>query len=226
MIVRVAALLALALGGSPAAGTPSTASEPFTGLDALRSRPSSGRTAGGVRAGSAGAPSAGAPAPSPELRDQVIPYLGAIDRPVSPETWRALGPAAEPVLLEVAGSSAELPTRRTRALEGLAALGGARAAQVHLRLARELGRAAAGAQRRGARPRAAARPGAPRRRGPPAPRGRAPSASGASPREVLARHAPAEACADVRALAAREPGPARWSRALSACDWAAAPRER
>lgn len=154
------------------------------------------------------------------VRDEVRSYLGAIDRPVPAETWRALGPDAEPVLLEVAGSSAELPTRRARALEGLAALGGPRAEALHLRLARERGAPAVvrgGALRGLGRLLAPARLAAEVR----------PLLADRSPRvrqvagEVLARSAPAEACADVRAQSRREPAPARWSRALAACDRAA-----
>jgi HEAT repeat protein len=168
------------------------------------------------------APAAARPATDQDVRDQVISHLGAIDRPVSAETWRALGPAAEPVLLEVAGSASQPPTRRARALEGLAALGGARAEELHLRLARA--RAAPPLVRSGAvrglgRLLAPARLAAEVRPLLADGSGRVRQVAG----EVLARRAPGEACVDVRAQAAREPVRAPWARALSACDRAAPP---
>jgi HEAT repeat protein len=91
-------------------------------------------------------PHAGADAPTcapqeggacdPEVRAKTLALLGAMDRPVRPETWRALGPGAEPVLAEVAASDG-LPSRRALALEGLAALGGARAEALHRSVARD-----------------------------------------------------------------------------------------
>jgi HEAT repeat protein len=207
----LALLVTLVLAASPEPGGPgATPASP----SAAPAAHDSARAPGSLRAG-------GADASAAEVRAQALSHLGAIDRPVSPETWRALGPAAEPVLLEVAGSTSEPPTRRARALEGLAALGGARAEQLHLRLARE----------RGAPP--IVRSGAVRGLG----RLLEPARLATEVRplladeatrvrrvagEVLARRAPAEACADVRAQAGREPAPARWSRALSDCDRAAA----
>jgi HEAT repeat protein len=157
-----------------------------------------------------------------DVREQVRSHLGAIDRPVSTETWRALGPAAEPVLLEVAGSDRELPTRRARALEGLAALGGARAEAVHLRLARASSEppivrsSAVRGLGRLLEPARLARELRPLLQDE-SPRVRLASA------EALARRAPAETCGDVRAQAARERAAARWSRALAACERAAPP---
>src|SRR5690242_7525376 len=79
-------------------------------------------------------PGVGACAPAtPEVREKVRAYLGAIDQPIAPETWRALGPGAETVLAEVATSGEEFPSRRGLALEGLAAFGGARAETLHRR---------------------------------------------------------------------------------------------
>lgn len=164
-----------------------------------------------------------APAPAPSVADQVRSLLGNIDRPIPAEAWRALGPEAEPVLAAAAASGAELPTRRARALEGLAALGGARAEALHLRLAadaaaprivragavRGLGALLAPARLAGAvTPLLADRD----------PRLRRAAA------EVLAGRAPAQGCAAVRAQAAREPGRAL-ARAVQACD-RAAPRRR
>ena len=59
-----------------------------------------------------------------QIRDEVTALLGTIDRPVSGERWKALGPAAVPVLAEIAASEGEMPTTRSMAL---AALGSASA---------------------------------------------------------------------------------------------------
>ncbi|BDG03219.1 hypothetical protein [Anaeromyxobacter oryzae] len=73
------------------------------------------------------------PALSPDTREAAIQsYLGAIDRPVTDEAWRSLGPDAIPTLARVAEDPGEFPTRRALALQGLAALGGDRAEAVHL----------------------------------------------------------------------------------------------
>jgi hypothetical protein len=76
---------------------------------------------------------------SPELRARVRAMLGAIDQPVPPEAWRQLGPAAVPVLTELATSPSELPFRRARAVEALSLVGGDEATATALRLARETG---------------------------------------------------------------------------------------
>ncbi len=68
--------------------------------------------------------------PSPEVKEQVRALLGAIHGPVSPEAFRALGPGADEALAEVAREEG-FPSRRLRALEALAGLGGARAEAVH-----------------------------------------------------------------------------------------------
>src|SRR4051812_21513527 len=66
-------------------------------------------------------------APPADVRARVRALLGAIHGPVSPETFRALGPGAEEALLEFARDGEGLPSRRIRALEALAGLGGAQA---------------------------------------------------------------------------------------------------
>jgi len=87
---------------------------------------------GPARGGPAAAGSTTPPAPATlslsdaELHERVQAYLGAIDRPVRDESWRALGPAAIPEL-EAALASDDLPTRRASAAQGLAAIGGDRA---------------------------------------------------------------------------------------------------
>jgi hypothetical protein len=74
---------------------------------------------------------------TPELRARVRGMLGAIDQPVPPDAWRKLGPAAVPVLTEIATSPSELPFQRARAVEALALVGGDEATGTTLRLARE-----------------------------------------------------------------------------------------
>ncbi len=65
-----------------------------------------------------------------EVRAEVRALLGVIDRPVSPESFRRFGAAGEAALAEIA-LSRDLPPRRARALEVLAALRSARAEEVH-----------------------------------------------------------------------------------------------
>jgi HEAT repeat protein len=162
---------------------------------------------------------AGPPALSPEAREAAIRgYLGAIDRPVSAEAWRALGPEAIPTLARVAEDPHELPSRRALALEGLAALGGDRAEAAHL-----------AALHAPATPRLV-RHGAIRGLGALLPPERLADevrpllsdrdpAARATAAEVLAARAPARACDAIRAQAGREDGPVRtrFARALERC---------
>jgi HEAT repeat protein len=166
------------------------------------------------------APPQAADAPAtPEVRQKVKALLGAIDRPISPDTWRALGPGAETALAEVAGSD-DFPSRRALALEGVAAFGGARAEALHRRLAAP-----------GAAPPAVRRAAIRGLAGllPPAAAADAlrPYLSGDRDRsvrraaaEALSAAAPQAACADIRAQARREGahGDAMFRRALAACD--------
>lgn len=62
-----------------------------------------------------------------EVRGRVEALLGAIDRPVRAEQWRALGPAAVPVLAEAAAGDDRMPTTRSMALGALASLDPVRA---------------------------------------------------------------------------------------------------
>ncbi len=57
-----------------------------------------------------------------EVRGRVEALLGAIDRPIRAEQWKALGPAAIPVLVEVAAGGDQMPSRRSKALGALAAV--------------------------------------------------------------------------------------------------------
>jgi hypothetical protein len=153
-------------------------------------------------------------APPEEVRAQVIAYLGAIHRPVPPEAFRALGPGAEDVLADVARTDPS-PLRRVRALDALAGLGGVRAEQVHREV---LASPASREVRRGA-VRGLGRllgAGAPATLGPVLERDRDPAVRAAAA-EALARAAPTEGCARVRARARVDPEAARFRRALEDC---------
>lgn len=67
------------------------------------------------------------------LREQLAPYLGTIDRPISTEDWRRLPPEALPVLERIAADPSAFATQRALALDGAAALGSD--GQLHRRLA-------------------------------------------------------------------------------------------
>jgi hypothetical protein len=56
-----------------------------------------------------------------EVRAHAEALLGAIDRPIPAATWKALGPAAVPVLAEIAASESRMPSTRSAALGALAA---------------------------------------------------------------------------------------------------------
>ena len=164
----------------------------------------------------AAAPAAG-PAASPEVRADVAALLGVIDRPVSPESFRRFGSEGEAALADIA-LSRDLPPRRARALEVLAALGSARAEGVHrsvaastdapttVRRAAIFGLGRLLSQERAA---TALRPFLERDRDP-----RVRAAAG----EALSAYG--AACGAVRAQAAKEGemGRARFARALAACD--------
>jgi len=70
-----------------------------------------------------------------EVRDHVEGYLGSIDTPITANQWRALGPRAVPMLERIAMDQHELPTRRAKAIDGLAALGDTRAPALFKRIA-------------------------------------------------------------------------------------------
>ncbi len=157
--------------------------------------------------------------PHDPLRDRVEALLGAIDRPVDPAEWRALGPDAVPVLEEIAAAPRARPSKRARAVEGLAAIGGPRAEAVVLAALHDKGlpwpvRVAAARGAGGlldpSRLTAEVRPALDED---PEPRVRAVAA------EVLARLAPAQSCPAVRARAAQEPAASRalFRRALQGC---------
>lgn len=153
------------------------------------------------------------------LRETVDAYLNTIDTPIAVERWKALGPAAAPILAEVAADPAELSVTRARAVWALAVVDAAAAAPVARKLAddgaappvvrthavRALGRVLPAAQLRAAV--------APLMRSDRVPEVRAVAA------EVLARHGGRAACADVRAQIEAEPADGRpaYHRAADLC---------
>ena len=72
-----------------------------------------------------------------EVRERVKGYLGAIDKPITADNWRALGPHAAEVLEPIATDEDALPTRRAKALEGLVAVAPERAARLVGGIARD-----------------------------------------------------------------------------------------
>lgn len=72
-----------------------------------------------------------------EARAKVEALLGAIDRPVTAEQWRSLGPNAAAALEEIATDPQQFPSRRAKAVEGLAAVAPARAAPLLGKMARD-----------------------------------------------------------------------------------------
>jgi hypothetical protein len=163
-------------------------------------------------------PASSAPAPGGDARERALALLGAIDRPVPADAFRALGPEGEAALEDIARSR-ELPLYRARALEALALVGSARAEPVHRALAAD--EAAPRVVRR------AAVRGLGRIVGPAqAPRALRPILAGdrdpavrAAAAEALASVAPRASCGAIRAQALREDRPdrARFQRALAAC---------
>jgi hypothetical protein len=155
-------------------------------------------------------------APTPEVRARVRALLGSMHGPVSPDHFRAIGPGAEAVLAEIARAN-DFPSRRIRALEALAGLGGARAEAVHREVAKDA--AAPSPVRRGAvrgLGRLVAPRDAPGALGPFLEADRDPGVR-ASAAEALAERAPGPGCARVRNQARRESDPSRFGRALELC---------
>jgi HEAT repeat protein len=154
-----------------------------------------------------------------EVSSRVATYLRRIDSPVEAEQWQALGPRAIPLLEQVLTNPRELPSRRASAVSGLAEIGGPRARERIIQIARSESEPFA--------VRAAALDSAPRvldsqelirELSPVLEKSRQPLARAAAA-EVLARNAPSAACAAVRAQAAREPeGKGRFERALEGCE--------
>lgn len=164
------------------------------------------------------APGVCSSADDPALRARIEPMLGTIDRPIEPERWRQLPPAARAVLEAIAADPTELPSRRAAAIAGLTALGGDGA--LHRRLADDSA-APYLVRARALRGLATLLPAADRG-----------AALGrllrhdtdvrirAAAAEALAHASPADGCPAVRAQAQREGADARFAfqRALSACE--------
>jgi HEAT repeat protein len=70
-----------------------------------------------------------------DVRKHVNGYLGSIDTPIQPNQWKSLGPRAVPILERIATNRQELPTRRAKAIDGLAALGDAKAPALFMSIA-------------------------------------------------------------------------------------------
>ena len=154
-----------------------------------------------------------------EVRAHVEALLGAIDRPIPAERWKALGPAAATVLAEVAASGDQLPSRRSMALGALASVDPAQAEPLARALVdsedapltvretavRVLGRTLPPTRLRSAL--------APVLRAAPDAALRAVAA------ETLARHAPGTACAEVMDQVSLEPAGGRvaFERAATLC---------
>jgi hypothetical protein len=64
---------------------------------------------------------------SAEVRERVEALLGTIDRAIPADRWKALGPAAIPVLAEIVASEGQMPSTRSMALGALGAVDPARA---------------------------------------------------------------------------------------------------
>src|SRR4051794_27064900 len=69
-----------------------------------------------------------------ELADRVEAYLHVIDTPVTASQWKQLGPRATALLEARALDKEQLPTVRSRALEGLASVPGTGSERLMLEL--------------------------------------------------------------------------------------------
>lgn len=72
-----------------------------------------------------------------EVRSKAEAWLGTIDRAIPAEQWKSLGPRAAAVLEPIASDPNQFPTRRAKALDGLASAAPARAARLAGKLARD-----------------------------------------------------------------------------------------
>ena len=145
-----------------------------------------------------------------EVRDRVDSYLRAIDVEIDADEWRALGPAAVPLLETVARDPAALPTRRAHALFALALVAGPASAELLGAVAagedEPLGVRLAAVQGLGA---ATAASGLTVALRPILESARDPRVRAAAARQLAERGAEAAACALVVARAAAEEEPAR-----------------
>ena len=154
-----------------------------------------------------------------EVRARVESLLGTIDRAIPADSWRALGPAAIPVLAEIAASEDQMPSTRSMALGALGVADPVRAEDIARALVdapdapvtvretavRTLGRVLSPVQLRAALA--------------PALRSARPVGLRSVAAETLARHAGQEACAEVMDQISLEPAAdhPRFERAASLC---------
>jgi hypothetical protein len=154
-----------------------------------------------------------------EVRTQVEALLGTIDRAIPAARWKELGPAAVPVLAEIAASESQMPSTRSMALGALGVAAPARAETIARALldspdapltvretaVRTLGRVLSPVQLRSALA--------------PALRAARPVGLRSVAAETLARHAPEEACAEVADQISLEPAAdhPRFERAAALC---------
>jgi len=154
-----------------------------------------------------------------EVRARVESLLGTIDRAIPADSWRALGPAAIPVLAEIAASEDQMPSTRSMALGALGVADPVRAEDIARALVdapdapvtvretavRTLGRVLSPVQLRAALA--------------PALRSARPVGLRSVAAETLARHAGQEACAEVMDQVSLEPAAdhPRFERAAALC---------
>lgn len=161
-----------------------------------------------------------------ELRSRIEGFLGSIDTPIRVEQWKGLGPAAIPVLQQIARDQGEYPSRRASALNGLAALGGPEAEKTVLEVARSPGERF---QVRAAALRGAGQLLPPDRLAAelrPVLEGANRVQVRAAAAEVLVRHAQEGGCGAMRAQVEREKGDDRafYHRALRTCEESERPK--
>lgn len=87
------------------------------------------------------APDAGAVTPlelsGDEVHDRIEMYLGSFERPVTPAMWKQLGPAALPELEKIVRDPQQFPSRRARALNGIATIGSLTAPDLMVEMAKD-----------------------------------------------------------------------------------------
>ena len=74
-----------------------------------------------------------------EVRDRIDTFMRTIDTRISPDQWRALGGRGAAILEAMAQDRTLLPTRRAKAVVGLAAIGSPTSSTVLLSLAQTSG---------------------------------------------------------------------------------------
>jgi hypothetical protein len=72
-----------------------------------------------------------------EIRQRIQAYLGSIDTRITADQWKMLGPGAADILIPIAQSKTEMPSRRAHALSGLVLAAPDRAAKLAATLAQD-----------------------------------------------------------------------------------------